>query len=55
MRVLSSPSLVGGWLCPDCGVETQLPSAETAGVFVQCPDCPAEMVQYREWDERLAG
>ena len=38
------------WVCPDCGVDAELPAADGAGAAVPCPDCTAEMAEQWRWD-----
>jgi uncharacterized paraquat-inducible protein A len=38
------------WVCPDCGVDAELPGADGAGTAVPCPDCTAEMAEQWRWD-----
>lgn len=37
------------WTCSDCGVDAELPSADTAGFRVACPDCDNVMTEQWHW------
>lgn len=38
------------WVCPDCGVDAELPGPEVGTAAVPCPDCTALMAEQWRWD-----
>jgi hypothetical protein len=40
----------GWWTCTQCGVDAELPEADTAGFRIACPDCGSGMSEQWRWD-----
>jgi hypothetical protein len=38
------------WSCADCGIDVELPAADTAGFVVPCPDCPGALDELWRWE-----
>ncbi len=40
--------------CADCGIDVELPAADTAGFVVPCPDCPGSLHELWRWEPTAA-
>ena len=38
------------WTCSDCGVDVELPTGETAGFLLACPDCSGPLHEMWSWE-----
>ncbi|WP_147201320.1 hypothetical protein [Pseudonocardia asaccharolytica] len=47
---MDATSASGWWSCGSCGIDAELPSAETAGCHVPCPECSAPMDELWSWE-----
>jgi hypothetical protein len=41
----SVPDTAAWWSCAECGVDVELPAAESAAFLQPCPDCPGLLHQ----------
>ncbi len=48
------PDTAVWWSCSDCGIDVELPAADTAGFVVPCPDCPGSLDELWRWEPAVA-
>jgi hypothetical protein len=49
------PDAAVWWGCSDCGVDVELPAADTAGFLLPCPDCPGSLQELWRWEPVAAA